>query len=519
MSKQSRRTTRQARKTSAGHRLNKQEKKDLKEKRAKNHSILHEEKNNTGTKIIPRTAASNKKSSATTVIEQKIIYEDIVSAQIEAWRLILPGIIKRLSKINDLRRPKSIKHSIAVLLFFGLLLFLFRIKSKRDFNAQMTGPGMFEFFHKLFPEINSIPHADTITRILKTVNTESIEQVHINMIKSLIKKKKFRKLLLSGKLPISIDGTQKMTRDDQLQEEGWQLRIIHKKEGDKCQQYVYVLEANITFANGLNIPLLTEYCYLEPEDYLDINSKQDCELKAFYRLSNKIKKYFKRSKIIVLLDNLYACQNVINFLQRKKWDFMIKLPAKLKTLGSQLQDSNISPVEIPNQAYYRERHQKFIWINDVDYKGNKIHIIRCYETWKEVSRTTGNIITKRSEHTWISCCEFNIENLHERCNLAARTRAFIEDNFNTEKNRGYQYKHAFCYDWNAMKNFHLLMRLAHAINILSEFTKRLKKYIRSLGVLNTCKNIFETIKHCWISVKFMDEELKKTPQLKFDFSQ
>ena len=90
---------------------------------------------------------------------------------------------------------------------------------------------------------------------------------------------------------------------------------------------------------------------------------------------------------------------------------MIKLPAKLKNLCSQLEDNNISLTEIPNQPYYRERRQKYIWLNNVDYKGHKIYLIRCYETWKEVSQTTGDIIIKQSQHTWISCCRFNIDNI------------------------------------------------------------------------------------------------------------
>ena len=64
----------------------------------------------------------------------------------------------------------------------------------------------------------------------------------------------------------------------------------------------------------------------------------------------------------------------------------------------------------------------------------------------------------------------------------------MEDSFNTEKNRGYHYKHAFSYDWNAMQGFHYLMRLAHVINAISEFTKNVKKkYVRKLRMLSHTK--------------------------------
>ncbi len=39
------------------------------------------------------------------------------------------------------------------------------------------------------------------------------------------------------------------------------------------------------------------------------------------------------------------------------------------------------------------------------------------------------------------------------------------------------------------EGFHLLMRLGHAVNALSEFTKKLKKYIKANGVSATLKFI------------------------------
>ena len=96
---------------------------------------------------------------------------------------------------------------------------------------------------------------------------------------------------------------------------------------------------------------------------------------------------------------------------------------------------------------------------------------------KEVDKKTGEIIFKYSQHQWLSSICVHIENVHELCNLGARKIGLMEDSIHTEMHRGYHYEHAFSYDWNAMQGFHLLMRLAHAVNALSEFTKKLKKWI------------------------------------------
>ena len=84
-----------------------------------------------------------------------------------------------------------------------------------------------------------------------------------------------------------------------------------------------------------------------------------------------------------------------------------------------------------------------------------------------------------------------------------------------QKNRGYGHKHAFSYDWWGMQNFHLLMRMGYAINAISEFTKVIKQYIKSLGVGAVLKKIKDTIFSNWLSLDWYDEQQKQVPQLRF----
>ena len=65
-----------------------------------------------------------------------------------------------------------------------------------------------------------------------------------------------------------------------------------------------------------------------------------------------------------------------------------------------------------------------------------------------------------------------------------------------------------------MQGFHYLMRLAHAINALSEFTKTLKKYIRQMGCRAVLKWIKDTLFHPWLTDEWYQSQLKKTPQLR-----
>ena len=74
-------------------------------------------------------------------------------------------------------------------------------------------------------------------------------------------------------MPISIDGTQKLVRQGDDKDSEWSMRTVNTKEGKKPQQFVYVLEVNITLSNDLNLPLMSEFCRYE-----DGKSKEDCEL-------------------------------------------------------------------------------------------------------------------------------------------------------------------------------------------------------------------------------------------------
>lgn len=144
-----------------------------------------------------------------------------------------------------------------------------------------------------------------------------------------------------------------------------------------------------------------------------------------------------------------------------------------------------------------------------------VHLVACFEECETVNQKTGEIENSYSEHTWISSIPAQIEILHELFNLGARKLELIEDSFNTAKNRGYHYKHAFSTDWNAMQGFHYLMRLAHAINAISEFTKILKKIIRDLGCSATLKLIKETLFSPWLPLEWYSEQKNKLAQLRF----
>lgn len=71
------------------------------------------------------------------------------------------------------------------------------------------------------------------------------------------------------------------------------------------------------------LPVLTEI--LENKDWVEGETKQDCERKAFKRLAPKLCKVFGKGKVILLGDGLYACGPVIKICRGYNWNFMLVL--------------------------------------------------------------------------------------------------------------------------------------------------------------------------------------------------
>ena len=250
-----------------------------------------------------------------------------------------------------------------------------------------------------------------------------------------MRNKKFSRYLINHSYPIAIDGTQKFKRDKIWSEE-CSGRTVGKGDKARPQYYVYVLEASLVFHNGMVIPLMSEFLEYTKGDTSE--KKEDCETKAFKRLATRLKKEFKRLRIMILLDGLYPNGPIMEICRKNKWDFMIVL-----------QDKSLRSV------------------------------------WDEFY----GLLQLQSDQK---------VNIHARCNLAARHRWGIEANILIEKRHGYQYEHCFSYDWNAMKGYHYLMHLAHLINVLAEYSESLAVYIKENGIRNLIRFILNTISGPWL---------------------
>ena len=477
--------------------------------------------------MTPFTTAtiSNGVSEWTDVAEEKQARQEAVEGQFRVYRSVLPILLKRLEKIPDPRNPKTIQHKSTVLMLYGILAFAFQMESRREANREMTMPQFQENLKLLFPELDSVPHQDTLNRLLAHIEVDQIQDTLVELIQQFIRKKKFYRYLASHCYPIAIDGTQKLVRNHCWAKQCLERQVQHKEENGtvttRSQYYVYVLEANLAFPNGMTIPLMSEF--LSDTEGDQSSSKQDCELKAFKRLAEKIRERFPRLPIQVLLDGLYPSGPVLELCRQYHWQFMIVLQDdSLPSVWEEVRGLEKLQKQNRLDRNWGDRRQRFRWVNDIEYrygpnerKRQTIHVVICEESWEQID-ADARIEEKTSRHAWISSQPLSRNNVHELCNLGARHRWAIENSILVEKHHGYQYEHCFSQDWDAMRGYHFLMRLGHLINVLAQKTARLAQFVRHRGLRGLIRFIRETCTGPWLDAERIRRLHASSYQLRLD---
>ena len=202
MSKPSRRATREARQ-------------QHKEKYRAAQRQLHAEQARAGLIPLKRRSVSNRLCPYPSAAEEQAAREAAVDGQLGVLRSLLPKLLVDLNRIPDLRQAKKVKHKLTVVLLYGLLSFVFQMASRREANRELSRPGFMATLQGLFPELESLPHADTLHRVLQTMEVADLERAHIALLRRLLRNKKFNRYLIDQCYPIAIDGTQKLVRNGQ----------------------------------------------------------------------------------------------------------------------------------------------------------------------------------------------------------------------------------------------------------------------------------------------------------------
>jgi hypothetical protein len=371
-----------------------------------------------------------------------------------------PQMRQWLKNIQEPRKNiKNIQYPCEVMIWVGILLFLLKLRARRQINFIMTEIPFIKNLSILTKTaLEKIPHDTTLEYFASKLSCEELEKIITKMIKRLLRMKALLKFRLAGHYIIVVDGTGLLT----FKERHCEHCLTMKNDG-KIIYYHKVLDAKLVSSTGLALSVATEFI----ENPSAKVKKQDCELNAFYRLAEKLKKRFPQLRICLLLDSLYAAEPVFKLCNKNRWKYIVtfkegSMPAvykEYKRLVDWQKQKNIKTEKIIETT---NKKQIIQWVNDIDLGETTANVLSCKET----------VVTKSKEKTsnFVKLTNFEINKFNcEIIQKGGRLRWKIEnEGFNIQKNGGYNLQHTYSINESAMKNYYLLMQIAHILNQLFE---------------------------------------------------
>jgi hypothetical protein len=233
-----------------------------------------------------------------------------------------------LDQIPDWRDQDRITYTVRELMGTGLSMFLLKLESRRQWNEE-RGRDQFDTNASAFFQAGRIAHGDSLNYFLRGLPQGPLHQVRLKMVRQLIRGKVLEKFRVQGYYLVVFDGT----RTIRFGHPHCPECLSQKLNNGQTVYYHPVLEAKLVCNNGLAISLGTEFLRNQ-----DGATKQDCELKAFYRLARKLKQDFPQLRVCMVADGLYAGEPTFRLCQELNWAYLIVLQDEdLSTVWEQIQ--------------------------------------------------------------------------------------------------------------------------------------------------------------------------------------
>jgi hypothetical protein len=367
--------------------------------------------------------------------------------------------------VNDPRHPAYITYPLPALMSTGVLMYLLRLGARRQVGNLLRKNGPSAAKYQLLFEVESCPHGDTLNYSYARLDVAEVQEVVTGMTETLIRRKVlYRHRLLERYLLVVMDGTGMLT----FPERHCPYCMTRTCNGHTLY-YHPVLEAKLVTPTGFVFSLMTEFVENPGEN----PTKQDCELKAFYRLTKRLKRRFPRLPLCLLLDGLFAGGPTFSICEKYHWKYLIVLQEDdLPFVNGEFQA--LSKLVPENHLVFRtgvqsEIRQDFHWVNKIAYVDSKqqehsVSVLQCLETKPDSDKQL-----KTTRFKWITNFNVTTHKVVSLANQGGRLRWKIEnEGFNVQKNGGYALEHAYSQNAVAGKVFYLLLQIAHLLSQLIE---------------------------------------------------
>ena len=371
---------------------------------------------------------------------------NILNDLVTVIKQYFPELIKKFNELTDIRKQSYVKYQMKVIFIVRLMGLMCEIKSMQGMTRELNTEEAIENIAQICGlELKEIPHCDTINDVFEEVKVEEIEKIRKYMITKLIRGKIIEKYKIRDRYyHIIVDGTGLATSRKKYNE-NCLVKNKTDKNGKEYQEYsTYVLEAKLVVGEMV-YSIGSEFI----ENAKENETKQDCEIKAFKRLAEKLKKEYPKLKIIISGDALYANKPVLDICRKSGWKYIIRfkegaIPSLYNEYETIVAKSNESTIK------------DYEYITGLEYQEEKLNIIKYTDS------------KKGTEYVYITDLPITNKNIKATIDVGRHRWKIENEGFNIQKNGTFDIGHLYSKNQVAIKVHYLMVQIAHIIRQLLE---------------------------------------------------
>jgi hypothetical protein len=383
-------------------------------------------------------------------------------------RHFFPDLRDWIDDINDPRDPLKLIYDKHFLIWFGLMLFLCKLASRRQANYHLNadGPEVLNNLNRLAgTSQTTCPVDKTLEYFCRRLGSGPLIDLRHQAVNRLIRMRVLEQARLQGRAVILVDGSGYLAFNDKHCD-----HCLTQQHGDTTLYMHQVLEAKLLGPGGTVFSIGTEF--IDNRDVQNVPAganaeqrKQDCELKALRRLLGKLRREYPQLRICLSGDSLFGCGEGFQIAKDYHCDYLyVFKPGRTPALWEDFQGLlKLCPGQCVALTTPKGIHQEYRWVNGLRYTDRvgrewTMNAIQCKETNKEGETTVW---------AWLTPLKVSRETVMEVSTKGGRERWRIEnEGYNTQKNSGLNLEHA--YSHTAWEVYYLLLQLAHMLLQLVE---------------------------------------------------
>ena len=415
------------------------------------------------------------------------IFKDVVNI----IKQYFPQLTQELEELTDVRHQSYVEYKMSVITVTRLLGLLCGIKSMRETTEKFNTEETITNISKLLEiELEELPHYDTINNVFEKIDIKQLRNIQKYMVNRLIRSKMFDKYRYKGKyFQIVIDGTGITSFKERHCKHCLKKTYNKGEENEYSIYYHYVLEAKLVVGD-IVISIDSEFVENEDENV----EKQDCEIRAFYRMAERIKAEYPKLPILISGDALYCVEPVVKICKKNKWEYIIRLKEeRLKLLGEEIDGLEKAEKEEKEIRYWNN-----IKYGEVEFQ-KEANVLKYYDNRKG----------KITEFMWVTSLKITEGNKEEIVHYGRQRWKIENEGFNIQKNGTFDIGYIYSKNYNAMKAHYFFIQFAHTIRQLLEkglkYIAEIKMSIKEVSAAITqtlTQNLTNLTEHKKIQLRF-----------------